>query len=62
MVENGVMIICGLSMEMELAEEMGTVGKCVGCWYLEYKDYCRKKDVYLNERKENCKDWCVDIR
>ena len=56
------MIICGLSMEMELAEEIGWVGKCISCWYLEYKDYCRKKGRKLKERKENCPDWVVDIR
>ena len=48
------MIICGLTMEIKLAEEMGWIGKCVGCRYLEYGDYCRKKGRHLKERKENC--------
>ena len=56
------LIICGLSMEMEMAEEMGTVGKCIGCVYLEYDDYCRKKGKKLKERKENCDDWVVEYR
>lgn len=56
------MIICGLSMEMELAKEMGTIGKCIGCLYLEYDNYCMKKGKKLNERKSNCKDWVVDHR
>ena len=49
-------------MEMEIAEEMGWVGKCIGCWYLEHDDYCRKKGKKLKERKENCPEWHVDIR
>lgn len=56
------MIVCGLSMEMELAEEMGWVGKCIGCLYLEYDKYCRKKGKKLKELKENCSDWVVDSR
>ena len=57
------MIICGLSMEMEIAKEMGYVGKCIGCRKLDgdgEKEYCDGK--ILKERKENCKDWIVDIR
>ena len=45
-----------------MAEEMGTVGKCIGCVYLEYDDYCRKKGKKLKERKENCDDWVVEYR
>ena len=56
------MIICGMSMEMELAKEMGTVGKCIDCLHLEYDNYCRKKGKKLNEKKSNCKDWVVDHR
>ena len=59
------MIICGMSMEMEMAEEMGTVGKCRGCLYLETNvngtRYCQLKGVLTSE-KENCKDWVVDHR
>ena len=56
-----VMYVCGLSMEMELAEEMGWVGKCIGCLYLE-DDYCRKKDEILDEERVDCGDWFVDYR
>lgn len=28
------MIMCGFSMEMELAEMCGVVGKCIGCNHL----------------------------
>lgn len=62
-----VMYVCGLSMEMELAEEMGWVGKCIGCLYLE-GDYCRKKDEILDEDeifgegRVDCEDWFVDYR
>lgn len=59
------MIICGLSMEMELAEEMGTVGKCIGCHYFEGSDevlYCAKKKKFLDKEKENCQDWLVNHR
>ncbi|MBQ6099000.1 MAG: hypothetical protein IJI80_04410 [Methanobrevibacter sp.] len=59
------MIICGLSMEMEMAREMGTVGKCRGCVYCNrYSDeriVCSKKGV-LEKEKENCKEWVVDYR
>ena len=55
------MIVCGLSMEMEMAEEMGYVGKCIGCLYLE-DDYCTKNEELLKEHKTNCEDWLVDHR
>jgi len=57
------MIICGLHMEMEIAMEMGYVGKCIGCYHLDgdgENEYCKGK--LLKERKENCKDWLVDMR
>lgn len=63
MAEN-VMYICGMSMEMELAEEMGWVGKCIGCLYLDRFNgvsICEKKGV-LDEEVENCLDWVVDHR
>ncbi len=56
-------IICGLSMEMELAEEMGLVGDCRMCWYFDYdgeNETCHGK--ILKERKTDCKEWFVDIR
>lgn len=64
MTEN-VMYICGLSMEMELAEEMGWVGKCIGCLYCDDitstgSVNCQKKGKI--KEKENCKDWLVDHR
>jgi hypothetical protein len=58
------MIMCGFSMEMELAEKMGTVGKCVGCLYFDCYDgvpSCRIKGI-LDTEKTNCKDWFVDYR
>lgn len=64
MTEN-VMHICGCSIEMELAEELGLIGKCQGCRYLDWNpngDYCSKKNELLPELKEDCKDWAVDIR
>ncbi|MBQ2635373.1 MAG: hypothetical protein IJJ11_07460 [Methanosphaera sp.] len=49
------MIICGLSMEMEMAREMGTVGKCIGCRYFEKLRngalFCEKYDKILDEEK-----------
>lgn len=61
------MIICGLSMEMEMAKEMGWIGKCRGCLHnLVYVDgvkgivFCDKKGR-VRER-ENCEDWIVDHR
>lgn len=59
------MIICGLSMEMRMAEEMGTIGKCKGCLYFGKRgdyDWCEKKKEVLKNEKENCKDWIVDHR
>lgn len=58
-------IICGLSMEMEMAKEMGYIGKCIGCLYLERRlqenmIVCSKKGV--TRQKEDCKDWIVDHR
>ena len=58
------MIICGCSMEMKLAEEMGWVGKCIGCLYFDCYDgvpSCQKKGR-LETEKENCPDWVVDHR
>jgi hypothetical protein len=59
------MIVCGLSMEMNMAEEMGHIGKCIGCLYAEKWDssslFCLKKGRRVKER-ENCKDWLVDHR
>ena len=61
----GRMWICGLSMEMELAEEMGTVGKCKGCLYYEiYPNgalHCRIKGI-IDDEMEDCRDWVVDHR
>jgi hypothetical protein len=57
------MVMCGLHMEMEMAKEMGYVGKCIGCVHLDgdgVDEYCKGK--VLTERKENCKDWLVDMR
>ena len=60
------MIICGLSMEMELAEEMGWVGKCIGCLYFDKLPngalVCNKKNEVLDNERENCEDWLVDHR
>lgn len=55
------MIICGLIMEMEMAKELGVVGKCKGCHYFEQSGemYCDKKQKRLEKEKENCKDWLV---
>ena len=55
--------MCGLHMEMEIAEEMGYVGKCIGCYHLTsdgVNEYCKGR--LLKSRKENCKDWLVDMR
>ena len=64
MAEN-VMYICGCSMEMEMAKEMGWVGKCIGCLYTttKYDDgdwYCTKRKKKTNQ--ENCPEWVVDHR
>ena len=58
------MWICGLSMEMELAEEMGWVGKCIGCHHFDSYNglYCHKKNKRLTKEQENCKDWLVNHR
>lgn len=58
------MIICGFSMEMELSEMCGTVGKCRGCHYFSRNDgvlSCEKTGK-LNAEKEACKDWIVNHR
>lgn len=59
------MIICGLSMEMEMAKEMGTVGKCCSCLYFDINvngtKHCQLKGV-LSKENENCEDWIVDHR
>lgn len=58
------LIICGCSMEMELAEEMGWVGKCRGCLYHDRITKglvdCQKKGK--TREKENCPEWVVDHR
>lgn len=60
------LIICGLSMEMEMAEEMGDIGKCRGCLYFDELCngalFCRQYNEMLDEEQENCKDWLVDYR
>ena len=60
------MIICGLSMEMEMAKEMGTIGKCISCLYFDELNngalFCRQYDEVLDEEKEDCPDWLVDYR
>lgn len=61
----GSMWICGLSMEMELAEELGVVGKCRGCLYCDgITNFglatCQKKGKI--KEKENCEEWVVDHR
>ena len=58
------LIICGLSMEMEMAKEMGTVGKCISCHRFNCFDgvpSCEKKGILDNE-KEDCDDWIVNHR
>ena len=59
-------IICGLSMEMENAREMGYIGKCRGCLYNDrlYDDgkvWCAKS-LRKMQQQENCKEWVVDHR
>lgn len=60
------MIVCGLSMEMMMAEEMGTVGKCCSCLYFDVLNngalYCRKINEILDGEVEDCSDWSVDYR
>ena len=63
-----VMHICGLSMEMEAAEELGLIGKCKGCIYYETRGnlsrfmYCDKKKKVLDGEVEDCPDWVVGHR
>ena len=63
-----VMYVCGLSMEMEMAEESGLIGKCGGCLYLDYRGrdsefkYCSKHNEVLEEEVVDCPDWVVDHR
>lgn len=49
---------------MELAREMGTIGKCKGCLYLNWNngDYCSKLEEPLEELREDCQMWVVDHR
>ena len=60
------MIICGLSMEMELAKELNRVGDCRMCLYADWIEYegdkvkCSKKGNV--KQRTNCKDWIVDHR
>ena len=59
-------IICGLNMEMEIAEEMGWVGKCRGCLHNEYyytddEIYCNKKQKTIPEQTD-CPLWVCDHR
>lgn len=60
------MIICGLSMEMEMAKENNGIGKCSYCLYLDELNngslFCRQYHEILDEEIENCKDWIVDHR
>lgn len=52
-------------MEMKMAKEMGTIGKCRGCLYfdtnVEGVRHCQIKGV-MREEQENCEDWIVDHR
>lgn len=59
------MIMCGMHMEMEMAKEMGWIGKCRGCLYCEgITNFglatCQKKGKI--HEQEDCKDWIVDHR
>lgn len=62
----GDLIICGLSMEMETAEELGRVGDCRMCLYADYYEFdknkvrCSKKGIV--EQQSDCKEWSVDFR
>lgn len=54
------MIICGFSMEMELAEDLGMVGDCRMCrkWDSDgVNDYCDGE--LLEEKKTDCDEWLV---
>lgn len=58
------MYICGFSMEMELAEEMGTIGRCISC--IHHQGICNSVvNCELNgkiKEKEDCNNWSIDIR
>lgn len=58
------MYVCGLSMEMELAEEMGTIGKCIDCIHHRYiTDDIVSCEIHgLVKPRENCENWLVDYR
>ena len=60
-----VLHVCGMSMEMELAEEMDWVGKCIGCLRCNYLYNglvnCDIKGI-LTEEQIDCPDWIVDHR
>ena len=53
-------------MEMRMAKEMGTIGKCISCLYFdEFPNgalRCRQYDEILDEEQEDCPDWIVDHR
>ena len=59
------MIICGLSMEMEIAEMRGVVGKCRGCNHLGdaySRNYCTKHQAVILNDMLGCNDWLVEMR
>lgn len=60
------LIICGLSMEMEMAKECDGIGKCTWCLYYDTLpngySFCRCYDEVIDEKVENCPDWVVDHR
>lgn len=60
------MIICGLSMEMEIAKECDGIGNCNWCIYFEKLRNgalkCTNHNEILDKEKTNCKDWIVDHR
>ena len=60
------LIICGLSMEMEMAKECDGIGKCTWCLYYDTLSngysFCRCYDEVIDEEVENCPDWIVDHR
>ena len=49
-----------------MAKEMGTIGECIGCLYLDELNngnlICTKYEEVLDETVENCEDWVVDHR
>lgn len=55
------MFLCGLSMEMELAEEFNCVGKCRCCLYLEDRK-CIKHNSPIDCLDGGCDEWVVDHR